>query len=99
MWLGQGNWRKLNKNFLLVNKLCNLPVHHPKKGSRKEKLIYIVQATREENPEMAELAASLQISHFQRVCQHINYKYLQQVNCHKIKVVLAIKKLSRRLFI
>ena len=24
MWLGQGNWRKLNKNFLLVNKLCNL---------------------------------------------------------------------------
>ena len=43
---------------------------------------------------MAELAASLQISHFQRVCQHINYKYLQQVivNCHKMKVVLAIKK-------
>ena len=51
-----------------------------------------MQATREENPEMAELAASLQISHFQRVCQHINYKYLQQVNCHKMKVVLAIKK-------
>ena len=41
MWLGQGNWRKLNKNFLLVNKLCNLPVHNPKKGPRKEKLIYM----------------------------------------------------------
>ena len=91
MWLGQGNWRKLNKNFLLVNKLCNLLDSTIQKRAKKRKVD--LQATREENPEMAELAASLQISHFQRVCQHIDYKYLQQVsNCHKIKVVLAIKK-------
>ena len=92
MWLGQGNWRKLNQNFLLVNKLycATFWTLSSKKRTKKRKVD--LQATREENPEMAELAASLQISHFQRVCQHINYKYLQQVNCHKMKVVLAIKK-------
>ena len=81
---------KIEQKFLACEQAVQPSGPPSKKRAKKRKVG--LQATREENPEMAELAALLQISHFQRVCQHINYKYLQQVNCHKMKVVLAIKK-------
>ena len=81
---------EIEQKFLACEQAVQPSGPPSKKRTKKRKVD--LQATREENPEMAELAALLQISHFQRVCQHINYKYLQQVNCHKMKVVLAIKK-------
>ena len=96
---------EIEQKFLACEQAVQPSGPQSKKRTKKRKVDLHVQATREENPEMAELAGLLQISHFQRVCQHINYKYLQQVNCHKMKVVLAIKKhlffleISRRLFI
>ena len=81
---------EIEQKFLACEQAVQPSSPPSKKRTKKRKVD--LQATREENSEMAELAALLQISHFQRVCQHINYKYLQQVNCHKIKDVLAIKK-------
>ena len=64
------NWKKLSKNILPVSKHLNLQQHQPKR-ERKRKSDQAFNKKLDSSSAMAELAASHQISHFHKVCEHM----------------------------
>ena len=75
---------EIEQKFLACEQSVQPSSPPSKKRTKKRKVD--LQATREENSEMAELAALLQISHFQRC------------TCDQ-KTILFFLQISRRLFI
>ena len=64
------NWKRLSKNILPVSKILNLQLNQQQiKRGRKRKSDQAFKKKSESSSAMAELAASLQISHFHKVCE------------------------------